>query len=111
MKSAPPLRLACAAEYVQMSTNISKDSIANQRMVIREYAADRNMTICRTYSDAGRTGLTLRHRRTLAQLFIPRFEPHRERAAILPSGEGSADSSGAQNATCDEEHECAERRG
>src|SRR5690348_8578092 len=66
MKSAPPPMRA--AEYVRMSMDNSKYSIANQRAAIREYAADRNMTICRTYSDAGRSGLTLRHRPALAQL-------------------------------------------
>src|SRR6185437_16431564 len=60
--------LVRAAEYVRMSMENSKYSIANQQAAIREYALVRHLTICRTYSDAGRTGLTLRHRPALAQL-------------------------------------------
>jgi DNA invertase Pin-like site-specific DNA recombinase len=60
--------LVRAAEYVRMSMENSKYSIANQQAAIREYALVRNLAICRTYSDAGRTGLTLRHRPALAQL-------------------------------------------
>src|SRR5216684_3845024 len=63
---APKLR--CAAEYVRMSTDGQQYSIDNQQSAIREYASRRGFEIVRTYSDAGRSGLTLEARPGLAQL-------------------------------------------
>ena len=40
-----------AAEYVRMSTEHQKYSIANQSDEIRSYAAKHGMTIVRTYAD------------------------------------------------------------
>ncbi len=56
------------AEYVRMSTDHQKYSIANQSAAIRTYAADHGMDIVRTYADPGRTGLTIRHRPGLSAL-------------------------------------------
>ncbi len=58
----------CAAEYVRMSTDGQQYSIDNQQSAIREYASRRGFEIVRTYSDAGRSGLTLEARPGLAQL-------------------------------------------
>ena len=60
-----PLR---AAQYVRMSTEHQQYSIANQAEVIEQYARDHNMQIVRTYSDAGKSGLTLQRRRALRSL-------------------------------------------
>lgn len=60
-----PLR---AAQYVRMSTEHQQYSIANQADVIRSYAAEHNMQIVRTYSDAGKSGLTMQRRSALRSL-------------------------------------------
>ncbi|HEY7230175.1 MAG TPA: recombinase family protein [Pseudolabrys sp.] len=57
-----------AAEYVRMSTDHQKYSIANQSDAIRAYAARRGMTIVRTYADEGKSGLNIDGRRSLQQL-------------------------------------------
>jgi DNA invertase Pin-like site-specific DNA recombinase len=63
--SKPPIP---AAEYVRMSVDKQEYSIANQQQAIREYAASRGMAVVRTYSDAGRSGLTIGARPSLGQL-------------------------------------------
>ncbi len=57
-----------AAEYVRMSTEHQQYSTENQREVIRDYAARRNMDIVRTYADEGKSGLSLEGRDSLKQL-------------------------------------------
>ena len=50
------------AQYVRMSTEQQQYSLDNQSLAIGQYAEQHNMMIVRTYSDAGRTGLTLTQR-------------------------------------------------
>ena len=57
-----------AAEYVRMSTEHQQYSTENQSEVIRQYALKRGMTIVRTYTDAGKSGLRLDGRDALKQL-------------------------------------------
>jgi DNA invertase Pin-like site-specific DNA recombinase len=57
-----------AAQYVRMSTDHQRYSIENQAVVIAAYAQARNLTIVRTYSDKGESGLKLRNRDGLIQL-------------------------------------------
>jgi DNA invertase Pin-like site-specific DNA recombinase len=57
-----------AAEYVRMSTEHQQYSTENQSRIIHEYAARRGMTIVKTYSDAGKSGLRLDGRDGLKQL-------------------------------------------
>src|SRR5215472_1907947 len=57
-----------AAEYVRMSTDQQQYSMDNQSDAIRQYAENNNMRIVRTYSDAGKTGLTLASRPALRRL-------------------------------------------
>jgi DNA invertase Pin-like site-specific DNA recombinase len=57
-----------AAEYVRMSTEHQQYSTENQRDVIRDYAQKRGMTIVRTYTDAGKSGLRIEGRDALKQL-------------------------------------------
>lgn len=57
-----------AAEYVRMSTDYQKYSIANQSDAIRAYAARRGMTVVRTYADKGKSGLNIGGRNSLQQL-------------------------------------------
>ena len=48
-----------AAEYVRMSTVHQKYSPENQRAAIANYAAQRGITVVRSYADEGRSGLTI----------------------------------------------------
>lgn len=57
-----------AAQYVRMSTEHQQYSTENQADVIREYAARRGMAIVRTFSDAGKSGLTIDGRHGLKEL-------------------------------------------
>lgn len=58
-----------AAEYVRMSTDDQQYSIANQHDVILAYAIRNNLTIARTYADAGKSGLNAEGREGLSRLF------------------------------------------
>lgn len=57
-----------AAQYVRMSTEHQKYSTSNQEEAIARYAAARGLTICRTYSDDGKSGLRLDGREALRLL-------------------------------------------
>jgi hypothetical protein len=55
--SQPTTETNRVAEYVRVSTEHQECSTESQREVIREYAERRGMTIVRTYTDAGISGL------------------------------------------------------
>jgi len=57
-----------AAQYVRMSTEHQQYSIENQSDTNTLYAQARNMHIVRTYTDAGKSGLTVVERAGLQQL-------------------------------------------
>jgi DNA invertase Pin-like site-specific DNA recombinase len=57
-----------AAEYVRASTDHQKYSTQNQAEAISAYAAQRNLTIVRTYADEGRSGLDISGRAALRDL-------------------------------------------
>lgn len=57
-----------AAEYVRMSTDHQKYSTENQSVAIRDYAAQRGLTIVRTYADEGKSGLRIEGRDALQRL-------------------------------------------
>lgn len=57
-----------AAQYVRMSTDHQKYSIANQSALIAAYAAVNDLTIVRSYEDAGRSGLSVEGRDALLRL-------------------------------------------
>lgn len=57
-----------AAQYVRMSTDLQRHSIDNQSDAIALYAAQRGLTIVRSYEDAGRSGLGLDGRVALQNL-------------------------------------------
>ena len=57
-----------AAEYVRKSTDHQRYSTENQSDAIRAYAAQHGMVIVRTYSDAGKSGLSINRRTALKQL-------------------------------------------
>lgn len=57
-----------AIAYVRMSTDHQQYSTNNQWDVIEKYAADNDITILRTYSDEGKSGLDIRGRDSLGEL-------------------------------------------
>ena len=57
-----------AVQYVRMSTDMQRYSIENQTAAIALYAAQRGLTILRSYEDAGRSGLRLDGRAGLRSL-------------------------------------------
>lgn len=57
-----------AAEYMRMSTDHQKYSLDNQSGYIREYAKRHNITIIKSYNDAGKSGLNLSGRPGLKAL-------------------------------------------
>lgn len=57
-----------AAQYLRMSTDHQRYSIANQRAFIEKFAADRELDIIQTYEDAGLSGVTVDRRRGLQAL-------------------------------------------
>src|SRR5690349_20292119 len=68
LTAAPQSTRIRAAEYVRMSTEHQQYSTENQSEVIRQYADRRGMTIVRTYTDAGKSGLRIDGRDALKQL-------------------------------------------
>ena len=63
MPSATP-----AAQYLRMSSEEQRYSLVNQAAAIGEFAEAHGFTVVKTYSDAGRSGLTLASRLGLRQL-------------------------------------------
>jgi DNA invertase Pin-like site-specific DNA recombinase len=57
-----------AAQYVRMSTDMQRYSIENQTDAIARYAAQRGLSIVRSYEDAGRSGLKIEGRLALTTL-------------------------------------------
>lgn len=60
--------LVPAAQYLRMSTDRQEYSIDNQTDAIQQYASIHGFHVIRTYSDAGRSGVSLRRRNGLKQL-------------------------------------------
>jgi DNA invertase Pin-like site-specific DNA recombinase/DNA-binding winged helix-turn-helix (wHTH) protein len=60
--------LVPAAQYVRMSTENQEFSIANQEAVIQEYAQRHGFVVVSTYSDSGKSGVTIKHRKELRRL-------------------------------------------
>lgn len=57
-----------AAQYLRMSTEHQKYSTENQAETIRRYAEERGLSIIRTYTDEGKSGLTIDGRGALQRL-------------------------------------------
>ncbi len=62
------MELIRAAQYVRMSTEHQQYSTANQRDMIKEFAATNGMKIVKTYADDGKSGLNIDGRDSLKQL-------------------------------------------
>lgn len=57
-----------AAQYVRMSTEDQQYSLANQEDVIADYARKHGFEVVTTYSDPGRSGVSIKSRKGLRQL-------------------------------------------
>ena len=57
-----------AAQYLRMSTELQRYSLEFQTAVIRSYAEKHAFIVVKTYTDAGKSDLVLKHREGLAQL-------------------------------------------
>lgn len=60
--------LTSAAQYLRMSTEHQQYSLENQSTAILNYAESHGFRVVRTYADAAKRGLVLRHRKGLQQL-------------------------------------------
>src|ERR1700680_1575293 len=63
-----PIRPIPAAQYVRMSTELQQYSIENQKAAIQDYAEQHAFVVVKTYADAGRSGIVLKHRTGLSNL-------------------------------------------
>jgi DNA invertase Pin-like site-specific DNA recombinase len=71
------------AQYVRMSTEHQQYSTENQSLSIFQYAQAHNVEIVRTYSDHGKSGLSLSGRAGLAQLLADVESGEAEITAVL----------------------------
>src|SRR5579872_3906911 len=71
------------AEYLRMSTEHQQDSLLNQQATIREFAGRHRQKIVKSYVDAGKSGLALKHRRGLIQLLHDVVDGNQDYQAIL----------------------------
>jgi hypothetical protein len=65
VNSGPPVPVA---QYLRMSIEHQRFSQDNQTAALQLYAEKNNFNIVKTYVDAGKSGLVLKHREGLAQL-------------------------------------------
>jgi DNA invertase Pin-like site-specific DNA recombinase len=72
-----------AAQYLRMSTENQAYSLEYQAEHIAAYAAKHGLTICRTYTDAGVSGLTLKRRSGLKALLADVIAGTAEFGSIL----------------------------
>jgi DNA invertase Pin-like site-specific DNA recombinase len=63
-----PTILVPAAQYLRMSTEHQQYSLDNQAEIIKQYATLHGFEVVRSYVDAGKSGLVLKHREGLARL-------------------------------------------
>lgn len=83
LKTVEQLRTLRAAQYVRMSTDRQQYSTQNQADAIAAYAAPRGLTIVRTYSDEGCSGLRIERREGLQNLIRDVKSGHADYAYIL----------------------------
>lgn len=67
-RAAEPETTRRAAQYLRMSTDQQRYSLDNQAAAIAAYAAGNGLTICRSYVDAGVSGLRAANRHGMQQL-------------------------------------------
>jgi DNA invertase Pin-like site-specific DNA recombinase len=72
-----------AAQYLRMSTDQQRYSLAFQAAAIARYAEERGFELVRSYFDPGKSGLTLRERPGLQALLSEALRADRDFNAIL----------------------------
>lgn len=72
-----------AVQYLRMSREHQRYSLANQRDAIASYAATRGIEIVQTYEDSGRSGLSLKGRPGLQRLLSDALQPDADFTTIL----------------------------
>ena len=72
-----------AVQYLRMSTEHQQYSLGNQAAVIAAYAALHSFDIVRTYSDSGKSGLTIKGRDGLKALLADVMSAGRDFDTIL----------------------------
>jgi DNA invertase Pin-like site-specific DNA recombinase len=77
---AAPVR---AAQYLRVSTDSQQHSLADQEAAIVDYAQRRGYVLVATYTDIGKSGLSLKGRDGLQQLLRAVLQPERSFDAIL----------------------------
>jgi DNA invertase Pin-like site-specific DNA recombinase len=77
----PPLRKV--AQYLRMSTESQNYSLEHQQAAIGAYALARGLSVVRTYTDGGTSGLTLKRRNGLKQLLADVLSGGADYDAIL----------------------------
>ena len=75
--------LVPAAQYLRMSTDHQQYSLDNQADAIARYAVDHGFTVIKTYSDAAKSGLSLKNRSGLKQLLKDVVEGAQFRAVLV----------------------------
>ncbi len=75
-----------AAQYVRMSTEHQRYSTENQADAIQRYAEERGYKIIQTYSDAGKSGLSIQGRAGLSQLIYDIEAGETDFKTVLGSG-------------------------
>ncbi len=85
MPDTPGQPLIPAAQYLRMSKDHQRYSIRNQARAISAYASQHGLSIVKTYTDPGESGLTLRERPGLQALLADAIKPNRpfERVLVL----------------------------
>ncbi len=71
------------AQYLRMSTEKQEYSLDNQSAAIARYAEAHRFQVVRTYTDAGKSGIVLRHREGLRMLLNDVVNPNVDFKAIL----------------------------
>jgi DNA invertase Pin-like site-specific DNA recombinase len=72
-----------AAQYVRMSTEHQQYSLDNQRDPIQRYAEQHDLAVVKTYTDAARSGVVLKHRSGLRELLRDVMSGHSAYKIIL----------------------------
>jgi DNA invertase Pin-like site-specific DNA recombinase len=72
-----------AAQYLRMSTDHQRYSLANQAQAIAAYAAARGFELTRSYFDPGKSGVTIEGRDGLQSLLRDALHPDRDFDAVL----------------------------
>ena len=79
----PPTPPVCAAQYLRISTEHQQYSLDNQAEAIQRYAEGYGFVVVKTYADAGKSGLILKHRTGLSQLLQDVVSGSQDYGAIL----------------------------